>query len=108
MNACDAFRVYLLSREFKLRTEPSAVSAIFNSPLCSTIRVAKWLLALQPFGFTVNHIKGEENVAADNLSRIPRPVAMAKAVEIVQLAGDLEHDTDAEEEPDSDTEGKGE
>ena len=34
-------------------------------PLSSTSRVAKWLLALQPFRFTVTHIKIEENVAVD-------------------------------------------
>ena len=71
VKACDAFRVYLQCRELTLRTDHAALSAIFNSPLSSTGRVAKWLLAPQQFRFTVNYINGEENVAADKLSPIP-------------------------------------
>ena len=41
VKACDAFRVYLFGREFILRTDHAALSAIFNSPLSSTSRVAK-------------------------------------------------------------------
>ena len=70
--AGDAFRVYVLGREFSLRTEHAAFSAIFNCPFSSTRRVAKWLKALQPFRFAVTHIKGEENVAED---RLPNPVS---------------------------------
>ena len=100
VKACDAFRVYLLGRVFTLRTDHAALSAIFNSPMSSTSRVAKWLLALYPFRFTVPHIKGQENVAADRLSRIPWPVATPKAVDIIQLAGELELDSAGEEESD--------
>ena len=53
-------------------------------------------------------MKGEENVVADKFARIPWPVATPKAVEIIQLAGELELDIDAEEESDSDTEEEGE
>ena len=45
VKACDAFRVNLLGRKFTLRTDPAALSAIFNSALSSTSRVAKWPLA---------------------------------------------------------------
>ena len=107
VKACDAFRVYLLGREFTLRTDHAALSAIFNSPLSSTSRVAKWLLALQPFRFVITHIKGEENVAADRLSRIPWPVASPTAVDVIQLAGELELDSAGEEESDSDSEDEG-
>ena len=101
VKACDGFRVYLLGRELTLRTEAAALSAIFNSPLSSTSRVAKWPLALQPFRFVVTHIKGEENVAAERLSRIPWPVATPKAVDVIQLAVELEVDSAGEEESDS-------
>ena len=47
-------------------------------------------MAQQPFRFVVKHIKGEENVAADRLSRIPWPMATPKAVDVIQLAGELE------------------
>ena len=108
VKACEAFRVYLLGREFTLRTDHAPLSAIFNSPLSSTSRVAKWLLALQQFRFVITHIKGEENVAADRLSRIPWPVATPTAVDVIQLAGELELDSAWEEESDSDSEEEGE
>ena len=60
-----------------------------------------WLLAVEPFSFTVNYIKGEENVAADKLSRNPWPEAIPQAVEIIQLVGEIELDTD-EQVSDSD------
>ena len=55
----------------------------------------------------VTHVKGEENVSADRLSRIPWPVAPSKAVDVIQLAGQLELDSAAEEESDSDSEDEG-
>ena len=54
------------------------------------------------------HIKGEENVAADRLSRIPWPVATPTAVDVIQRAGELELDSAGEEEADSDSEEEGE
>ena len=53
---CDAFIVYLLGREFTLHTGNAALNGIFNSHLSSAIHVAKCLLAMEPFRFTVNHI----------------------------------------------------
>ena len=97
-----------VEKRIPLRTDHAALSAIFNSPLSSTSRVAKWLLALQTYRFTVTHIKAEENVAADKLSRIPWPVATATAMDVIQLAGELELDSAVEEESDSDSEEEGE
>ena len=104
VKACDAFRVDLLGREFTLNPDLTALSPSCNSPGSSKSRIAKWLLALQPFRFTLNHIKGEVKVAAAKLSRSPWTVATPKAVEIIQLAGDFEPDSDAEEESNSDRE----
>ena len=67
VQACYAFKVYLLCRELILRTVHPAHSAIFNSHLSSRSRVAKCLLALHPYRFRVMQITGEENVAADKL-----------------------------------------
>ena len=81
-----------------IRTENSALSAILNSPLSSTSQVPKWLLAQQPVRITANHIKSEEKVVADKVSRIPWPVAVPKAVEIVPLTGQIALDSDREHE----------
>ena len=94
VKACDAFTVYLLRRELTLCTDHSASSAICNSLLSSRSRKPKWLLALQPFLFTVNHINGEKNVVADRLSRITSLVAVPIALEIVRLTGEIGRDTD--------------
>ena len=56
----------------------------------------------------LTHIKGDENVVADRLSRIPWPVATPKAVDVIQIAGELELESAREEESDSDCEEKGE
>ena len=104
INASDAVRVYLLGTEFTPSKENSALLAILNPPVSSTTRVAMLLLALQPFRFTVTYITDEENVGADKVSRIPSPVARSKAVEINRLAGEIECDTEAEEESDSEIE----
>ena len=74
VKACDAFRVFLLGNDFLLRTDHRALAAIFNSPLSTSSRVSKWLLALQPFCFKIEIIPGKENVVADSLSRIPWPI----------------------------------
>ena len=58
-------------------------------------------MALQLFRFTVTHITGEEGIVAYKLSRIPRPMATPNVLEIIQLAGELELASDAEEESDS-------
>ena len=54
-----------------------------------------------PFLLTGSRINGEENEAAENLSRISLPVPMPIAVEFVKLEGELERDSEAEEESDS-------
>ena len=56
----------------------------------------------------MNSIKGEENLAADRLSRCPWAVPTPKAVENANLAGELELDPDAEEESESESEEEGE
>ena len=104
LKACDAFRDYLLAREFTIRTDKAGPSPLVHSPMRATTRVAQLLRALLLFRFTVNHIKGGENVAADKVSTIPWPVTIPKAVELVQFTGDIELDPEAPKEYDSDSE----
>ena len=44
---------------------------IFNSKLTNSARITKWLLNLQPNKFVLQLIKGNDNIVADSLSRIP-------------------------------------
>jgi len=77
--ACDAFHVFLLGRQFLLRTDHRALMGIFNSKLTNSARITKWLLKLQPYQFVVEIIKGKDNIVADSLSRIPWPTVLKEA-----------------------------
>ena len=63
-----------------------------------------WLPALQIFRFTGNPMTGKKNVRGDRRSRFPWAVVTPQAVEIIQLAGELELDTDPKEESESESE----
>ncbi|XP_054829456.1 uncharacterized protein LOC129325660 [Eublepharis macularius] len=72
--ALTKLRSYLWGQKFTLQTD--------HSPLCwldrvknSNQKLLRWSLALQDFDFTVQHIKGSENIVADRLSRIYCDVA---------------------------------
>jgi len=71
VKACEAFRVFLLGKAFNLRTDHRALCGLFSSTLQTSNRVVKWVMRLQPFKFTIQIIKGKDNIVADALSRIP-------------------------------------
>ena len=62
---------------------------------------------LETFRCTVNHIKGEDKVAAAKLSRIPGPGPITQTVEIVQLAGENELVRETKQKSDSLRAGEG-
>ncbi|XP_059177648.1 uncharacterized protein K02A2.6-like [Physella acuta] len=60
---------YLYGKEFKLLCDHKPL-AFLQSANYGNSRICRWALALQEFAFTVEHIKGTENFAADILSRV--------------------------------------
>ena len=74
MKGCDACRVFLLARHFRLRTDHKALGAIFKSGMSVWSRVSKCLIELQPFYFAIEVNPGKENVMGDCISRIPGPL----------------------------------
>ena len=64
--SCDAYHVFLLGREFLLRTDHRALMGIFNSKLTNSARITKWLLKLKPYKFSVQIIKGKDNTVAES------------------------------------------
>lgn len=68
--ALDAFRYYLLGREFRLETDHRPLQWM-DRMRDSNARITRWYLSMQPFRFSVHHIPGRDNATADFLSRLP-------------------------------------
>ena len=59
---------YLLHREFQLMTDHRPLIYIQENRSINS-RICRWSLLLQEFNFKIMHIKGQQNVCADFLSR---------------------------------------
>jgi len=70
--ACEAFKVYLLGRQFVVQTDHRALEWL-NRLKDNNSRLTRWSLSLQPFEFTVKHRAGTANSNADALSRAHHP-----------------------------------
>lgn len=66
--AIKQFEYLLRGIHFTLLTDHANLTYISDS--CSS-KVIRWKLAIQDFSFDAKHIKGENNIVADFLSRIP-------------------------------------
>ena len=60
--------MYLFARDFVLQTDHNPL-VYLNSMSNKNDRLMRWSLTLQQYSFTVQFIKGSENVAADLMSR---------------------------------------
>lgn len=67
--ALTKFRQYLEHRPFHLFTDNSALSYILNHPR-QVGKIARWITLINSFQFTVSHVRGVDNSAADFLSRL--------------------------------------
>lgn len=65
----ESFRYYLEHREFILETDNKALSWVLARPR-KTGRIARWATRILAFKFSVNSIRGSDNVIADCLSRM--------------------------------------
>lgn len=66
--AIKYFRPYLYGRHFKIKTDHKPLIYLFNMKDPSS-RLTKFRLLLEEYDFTVEYIKGKENIVADALSR---------------------------------------
>ena len=64
----EKFKLYLFGREFILQTDHNPLIYL-NKMSNSNDRLMRWSLALQQYSFSVEFIKGSENVGADLMSR---------------------------------------
>nr|GFA75346.1 reverse transcriptase domain-containing protein [Tanacetum cinerariifolium] len=70
--AFDKFRSYLIINKSIVYTDHSALIYLFAKK-DSKARLLRWVLLLQEFKFKVIDTKGDENLAADHLSRLENP-----------------------------------
>ena len=59
-----------MGKPFRILTDHRALQWLNNFKEKNS-RLTRWSLALQPFTFTIEHKKGEDNANADTLSRMP-------------------------------------
>ena len=71
VRAVEHFRMFLLGREFLLRTDHAALRNLLRRDLPPTTRVERWILRLSEYTFTIEYKRGQDNVIADVLSRLP-------------------------------------
>nr|GFB41354.1 reverse transcriptase domain-containing protein [Tanacetum cinerariifolium] len=70
--AFEKFRSYLIMSKRIVYTDHSALKYLFVKK-DTKARLLRWILLLQEFDFKVIDTKGEENYAADHLSRLENP-----------------------------------
>ena len=71
VRAVEHFRMFLLGKEFLLRTDHAALRNLLRRDLPPTTRVERWILRLSEYTFKIAYQKGQDNVIADVLSRLP-------------------------------------
>ena len=67
--AIRRFEPFLYGREFVIQTDHQPLSCLKKSKIVNK-RITRWALALQPYRFRIEVIKGSKNVGADYISRI--------------------------------------
>nr|GEV44948.1 retroelement Pol polyprotein-like [Tanacetum cinerariifolium] len=70
--AYEKFRSYLIMNKSIVYTDHSALKYLFAKKDAKA-RLLRWILLLQEFDFKVIDTKGDENYAADHLSRLENP-----------------------------------
>jgi len=68
--ALQKLRHHLFGRSFTVYTDNIALRWLQTKKEIGG-KLGRWILALQEFDFDIHHIKGEQNIAADALSRYP-------------------------------------
>ncbi|GBG87178.1 hypothetical protein CBR_g44913 [Chara braunii] len=77
LRCLDTFRHYIYGRRFILRVDPTAVASVLQKDFSLTDpTIARWLIRIRLYDYTVERISGTKKAVADELSRIPleRPI----------------------------------
>ena len=66
--ALEHFRVYLLGRKFRLRTDHRALAWLFSKEPKASARISGWLATLMEYPIVIEYARGSENSIANALS----------------------------------------
>ncbi len=69
--AVEQFRMFLFGKQFLLRTDNAAPRNLLRRDIPATSRVEQWILRLLEYSFKIEYQRGQDNVIADVLSRLP-------------------------------------
>ena len=85
--AVRRLRQFLYDRHFVLRTDHKPLLCILGEHvgLANTVAAClqRWAVIPATYDYTIQHIKGSENIVADFLSRLPEPISSKDEVAIV-------------------------
>ena len=70
LSGLKAYAPYLSNQPFTIQTDNISLTYI-HSLKNAHGRLLRWSLMMQPFTFSIEHVKGKLNIAADVLSRVP-------------------------------------
>ena len=90
------YRQYLLGRQFKLLTDHKRFITLLGEhmpvPLLAAARIKRWALLLAAYDYTIEFIRGKDNVFADFLSRKPIKYKQSAAEQVAENVMFIEED----------------